>query len=337
MMQITKDSIILTAPDDLHLHLRQGAALTGYAKDSAASFARAMIMPNTLPPIADAQTMANYRDEILAATAGMSFTPLMTFKILPGMNPAELVALKEAGAIAGKYYPQGATTNAEDGCKDMSELAELFQEMERLDLVLSIHGEDPDAPMLEREAAFLPQLEALVQDFTTLKIVLEHVSSVAAVELVKRLPENVAGSITAHHLVLTVDDVLGQPHNLCMPVAKFEADRTAIRAAATGGSRKFFFGSDSAPHPRANKECAKAACGLYSAPVILPTLVEVFEAEGALERLESFTSHFGADFYGLHHNPGTITLTRTPWTVPAETHGVVPFRAGEELAWRVSE
>lgn len=334
-MQSQQSELTLAAPDDFHLHLRQGDALPAYARDSAEVFARAMIMPNTLPPVTSVDGLTQYRDQIRSATADLDFEPLMTFKLLPGLSPEAVTDLQQAGAIAGKYYPQGATTNAEDGSKDIRDLYPVFARLEELGLVLSIHGEDPDAPMLEREAAFLPQLRQLVNDFPRLSIVLEHISTAAGITLVESLPQTVAGTITAHHLVLSVNEVLGRPHNLCMPVAKQPADRTAIRRAAVSGNPKFFFGSDSAPHLREKKECATPACGIYTAPVILPTLAEVFEEEEALERLEDFASRFGAQFYGLPVNPTKITLTRKEQRVPEECHGVVPFRSGEALRWSV--
>jgi dihydroorotase len=242
--------------------------------------------------------------------------------------------------VAGKLYPEGVTTNSSDGVRDVLALADVFAAMSDAGMVLCLHGESPDAFCLDREESFLAEvLPALAQSFPELRIVLEHVSTAAAVDWVRRWEGgNVAATVTVHHLVLTLDDVVGgllAPHHFCKPVAKRPADRSAIVAAAVGGDPRFFLGTDSAPHVRAAKESAHGCAGVFTAPVALPVLATVFESEDALDALDGFCSGHGAAFYGLAPNPGTVRLVREPWTVPAEIDGIVPFRAGTTLPWRI--
>lgn len=333
-MQIT-----IRRPDDFHVHFRQGPELAAYVRDAAAVFARALVMPNTVPPVSAPDRLERYRAEIEAAAPG--FTPLMSFAIGPELDRVKLEALSAAGAVAGKLYPRGATTNSEHGVEDVRALAPVFREMARLGLVLCIHGEDPSAPVLEREDAFLPSVEEIVSTVPELKVVLEHVSGRAALALVtKGTYPNLAATVTAHHLLLTLDDLLGgklAPHNFCKPVVKTAEDREALGQAVFSGDRRLFFGSDSAPHLRAAKECASGAAGIYSEPVALPLLAELFERNGALDRFEEFVSVHGARFYGLPENTGTVTLEKTVWRIPAEYHGVVPLRAGTECSWKMAK
>lgn len=324
--------IRIRKPDDFHLHLRRGEMLTSVAPLSAASFSRALVMPNTLPPITSPEAIQSYRQEILAAAPGLE--PLMSFKLLPDFDPGAIPALKEAGAVAAKYYPAGATTNAEDGIRNPKEAYALFEALQQAGLVLCVHAEDPDAPVFEREAAFLPHIARIARDFPRLKVVVEHLSSRAAVEAVLQLPRSVGATITAHHLAFTAEDMLGgklDSRLFCKPIVKFDADRRALVEAAVSSSGRFFFGSDSAPHsPKAK---AAGAAGSFTAPVALSLLAQVFEEAGRLETYEDFTSRFGADFYGLPLNRGELICEKRPWRVPDATGGVVPVCAGEELEW----
>lgn len=330
------DHLVLRQPDDFHVHLRQGQVCGDYARDAQkAGFARVLVMPNTLPPVADAKGAAGYRRQIEVAAPGLQ--ALMTFKLLPHLDRQGLQEMKEAGVVAGKLYPEGVTTHSEDGFAKIKDAYPLFGLMEELGLVLCIHGEEPTAFSLDRESAFLPQLKAIHKTFPRLRIVLEHVSTAKGLDTVRELGPTVAGTITIHHMLYTLDDMLGgpfKPHLFCKPLVKRPEDRLALQQAALEGSPKFFFGSDSAPHTREHKEACLCSAGVYTMPVSLSLLAQFFESAGALGKLENFTSRWGAEFYGLPLNPGTITLKKDPWTVSKLYHGVVPLMAGETLAWR---
>jgi len=334
------EELILPKPDDFHVHLRQGGALQNYVRRQAAWCGRALVMPNTLPPIADASSLIDYREKIIACLPESSdFTPLMSFKLLAGMSAEAVEACAKAGAVAGKYYPAGTTTNAADGPSSPELITEALSAMESLGLVLSIHGEDPDVPSLEREGAFLATLEKILARWPRLRIVLEHLSTKEAVDFVAVGPERLAATIAAHHLLFTIDDMMGgslNPHLFCKPVIKSAEDRKALRNAVFSGSPKFFFGSDSAPHGRAVKESAHAPGGVYSSPTTIPALAGLFESEGALEALRPFVAVNGAAFYGLPAPQGKLRLLREAWTVPGEIDGVVPMCAGKVLAWRLA-
>jgi len=333
-------------PDDFHAHLRQGEGLRAWARGHAGQFGRVLCMPNTLPPVSSAARLDEYRKELARAIdalpEGERFEPLMTFKILPGMKAAEVEAMARAGAIAGKYYPSGATTNAADGPRSFKEVEEVLAAMEALGIVLSIHGEDPEAPALERERAFLPKVARLIERHAKLRVVLEHLSDAESVRFVERGPGNLAATITAHHLLYTIDDVIGDamnPHLYCKPVIKFARDREALRTAIISGAPRFFFGSDSAPHPRAKKESGAAASGVFSSPGALPALLELFDGlwgKDGRQELARFMAERGADFYGLPRSARSITLERVGWQVPADIGGAVPMCAGQTLAWRVA-
>ncbi len=330
--------ILIRRPDDLHVHLRDGDAAAGYARDAAKHFARILVMPNTTPPVVTAEDLTAYRDQIRAAAPGLGL--LMTFKIMQDASPDSIPALKAAGAAAGKLYPRGATTNSEDGLSDIEGVLPLFEVMEEEGLVLCIHGEDPTAPALEREESFLPTLFEIVRRFPRLKVVLEHVSSAAGVEAVVDLPETVAATVTVHHLLYTLDDLLGghlHPHLFCKPILKPERDREAIERVVLEGNPRFFFGSDSAPHLRSEKESASGSAGVYTMPVALSLLADFFVERGALERFEPFVSELGARFYGLPLNEGRLAIRRESWRVPDEYRGVVPLHAGIELEWLPDE
>ena len=332
--------------DDFHAHLRQEELLRIAVPHTAAYFERALVMPNIKPPVCDMLVAKRYRNEILdvAHRSGYpDFEPLMTIKIVDGMNSGTVSLAHAFGMVAGKAYPVGATTNSEEGVSDFRHprLRRVFEEMEAGGMVLSVHGEMPLAPSLEREARFLCELEWLATQFPKLKIVMEHITTRKAVEAVCSLPSTVAATITVHHLFLTLDDVIGgklNPHHFCKPIAKTLDDRAAVQEAAISGNPKFFFGSDSAPHRRENKECGAGEAGIFTSPVAPSLLAEFFESRESLHRLESFVSRFGAEFYGLPLNKGTITLIKEPWEVPRiYSSFIVPFKAGETLQWKVVE
>lgn len=331
--------LCVRAPDDFHVHVRQGERLADLVPLTAACFRRALIMPNIVPPVATARQVQEYRRRVRAA-GGEGFGPLMTIKLLETTTPEVVYATRVSeGAVAAKLYPRGVTTNAEDGVTLENFpgcLADTLGAMEQLGMVLSIHGEMPGAFCLDREVQFLSKVEKLRADFPKLKIVLEHITTETAVNFVARLPETVAATITVHHLFLTLDDVVGdtlQPHHFCKPVAKFPRDREALRQAALSGNPKFFLGTDSAPHPVSAKECAAGCAGVFTAPVALPLLAELFDDHGALDRLEPFIAEFGAAFYGLPRNREALELLRCSWTVPERIGDYVPFRAGQPIAW----
>lgn len=328
-------SLTFRRPDDFHVHLRQGAECGNFARDALkAGFGRVLVMPNTLPPIVTAAALSSYRREIEVAAPGLK--ALMTFKIRSDMNRQDLTALKQAGALAGKLYPEGVTTHSEDGIRRLDEAWTVFELMEELGLVLCLHGEHPDAFSLDREAVFVRDLPRLRQAFPRLKIVLEHVSSVEGVEAVLALGPLTAATLTVHHLLFTLDDMVGgrlDPHLFCKPLLKRPADRERLVEAALSGHPQLFFGSDSAPHTRENKEAALCSAGCYTMPVSLSLLLSLFEEHGALPRFESFVSRYGSEFYGLGQNQGTLTYVKEPWTVSKLYHGVVPIMAGTTLAW----
>jgi dihydroorotase len=327
--------------DDMHVHLRQGQMLANVVEHTALQCGRALVMPNTLPAILTADDVVAYRKSIVQhVPKGVNFEPLMTFKVTASTKPEDIVELKSAGAVAGKLYPEGVTTNSADGVRDLKELYAVYSAMQDAGLVLCLHGEKPGVFSLDRESAFLETLQQLVADFPKLRIVLEHATTKEAVELVAALPSTVSATLTVHHLFITLDDVIGDklnPHLFCKPIAKRESDRLALVNAAISGNPKFFLGTDSAPHAIESKECACGAAGVYSAPVVLPALAQLFEKHSALNKLESFVSEFGSRFYGLSLNKEFLLLEKHKWTVPSEYGGVVPFMAGQELSWAIQQ
>ncbi|MCL2792522.1 MAG: dihydroorotase [Spirochaetaceae bacterium] len=348
-MKSFSDKISIRKPDDMHLHLRQGEILKVCAPESAKWFQRAMIMPNTIPPIINSERLISYRKEIEEAVfyrnnresniPKENFTPLMSFKLYPGMKEEEVIKLSKAGAVAGKLYPEGSTTNSEDGVKSWKQITEALSAMSKLGIILAIHGEKPDSFVLDREKDYLPELFQIIEHYPDLKIVLEHVSSVEGVNAVINGPVNLGGTITIHHLLITLDDLLGggiNPHNFCKPVVKTPKDREAIQNAALSGNRKFFFGSDSAPHPESLKIKTGGNAGIFSAPVAFPLLVSFFEKNGSKELLENFTSRYGAEFYNLPLNSSSITLERKESKVPERFSDIVPFMAGATIEWDIS-
>lgn len=343
------ERITMRRLDDLHCHFRLNPLLAEVLPFTARYAGRAIAMPNTRPrAILTGDDILWYRDEICRVLENLSdqrqhFKPLMTIEIRDNTTPGMIEQARRAGAVAGKVYPLGVTTNSDEGLREFfsERTFETFRAMQRLGMLLLIHGElDLERTLVtKREGAFLPTLLKLAEKFPDLRIVLEHVSSEEAIRMVERLGNNVAATITAHHLCLTLNDVIGygiQPHHGCMPTPKDFPDRDALIKAATSGNPKFFLGSDTAPHAREKKECARGACGVYTAPVLPQLLAEIFELAGKLDRLEYFTSRFGAEFYRLPLNTGDITLIREEWTVPEQIGSVVPFRAGAKLQWQLS-
>ncbi|MBI5109605.1 MAG: dihydroorotase [Rhodocyclales bacterium] len=343
------NSITLTRPDDWHLHLRDGAALAAVLPDTARRFARAIVMPNLKPPVTTVALAAAYRERILGALpAGMDFQPLMTLYLTDNMAPSEVDAAKSSGYVhAVKLYPAGATTNSDAGVSDLKRCAATLARMESLGLPLLVHGEvtDPAVDVFDREAVFIDTvLVPLLRDFPGLKLVLEHITTKNGIDFVKAGGANVAGTLTAHHLLLNRNAIFAggiRPHHYCLPVLKRETHRRALVAAAISGSPKFFLGTDSAPHAQSTKEAACGCAGCYTANAGIELYAEVFDAEGALDKLEGFASFHGPDFYGLPRNAGTITLQREAQPVPASLDylpgdRLVPLRAGESIAWRLA-
>ncbi len=338
------DRLTLTRPDDWHLHLRDGAMLAAVLPDTARRFARAIVMPNLKPPVRSVAEAAAYRDRILAALpAGMRFEPLMTLYLTDNTDPAEIARAVASGFVkAVKYYPAGATTHSDSGVTDIHRVQAVLEAMQEAGLPLLLHGEvtDPGVDVFDREAVFIERiLLPLVQRLPRLKIVLEHITTRHAAEFVATAPANVAATITAHHLLYNRNAMFQggmRPHYYCLPVLKREIHRLALLEVATGGSAKFFLGTDSAPHAREAKESACGCAGIYTAHAALELYAEIFDEAGALDRLEAFASHYGPDFYGLPRNTERVTLVRENTPVAADhPSGVVPLRAGETLAWRL--
>ena len=331
--------LTIRKPDDMHCHLRRAKILKSVVGFTAKQFARAIIMPNTDPAILSVSDALVYKEEILSCTKE-KFQPLMTIQINGQTTPKMVAEAKALGVVAGKVYPQGVTTNSGNGVMDFAPLFPVFHEMEKQGMLLLLHGESPNPNVfcLDREEKFLSTLFELADNFHRLKIVLEHITTHAACGAVAIL-DNVAATITVHHLILTLDDVVGgfiSPHNFCKPIAKRPEDREVLLNAATSGNPKFFYGGDSAPHLRKNKECCYGCAGVFNAPVALPLLAQIFEQRGKLDKLENFVSKFGANFYSLLYNDETIKLIKQNWVVPAICSGIVPFMAGQTLHWQVA-
>jgi dihydroorotase len=338
----------ITRPDDWHLHLRDGAALGSVAADTARRFARAIVMPNLKPPVTTVVEAAAYRARILAALpADTGFEPLMTLYLTEATTPDEIARARASGFVhAVKYYPAGATTNSQAGVRDLANVHAVLEAMERHGLPLLMHGEvtDPAVDIFDREHAFIErQLIPLRERYPNLRMVLEHITTRAAVEFVRAAPAHVGATITAHHLLLNRNAIFEggiRPHHYCLPVLKRETHRTALVEAATSGDPHFFLGTDSAPHAQHAKEAACGCAGIYTAHAAIELYAEAFEQAGALDRLEAFASFHGPDFYGLPRNPGKIVLERRPWAVPdALPFGddrCIPFRAGQQVAWALA-
>ena len=334
------ETITIRQPDDWHVHLRDGEMLRAVAPYTARQFARAIVMPNLLPPITTVEAAAAYRDRIVAATGG-SFAPLMTCYLTDEADRDEIMrGFEERVWIASKLYPAGATTNSASGVTNVRNIYPALERMQRIGMVLCVHGEVTDAQVdvFDREAVFIDRvLEPLTRDLPELKLVLEHISTTEAADFVTASGPNVAATITPQHLILNRNAILAgglNPHAYCLPVAKRERHRLAVRKAATSGSPKFFLGTDSAPHAREAKESSCGCAGIFNAPFALASYATVFDEEAALDSFEAFASENGARFYGLPLNAGTITLERSESLVPDEIGDVVPFHAGERLRWR---
>jgi dihydroorotase len=342
----TPRTLTLIRPDDWHLHLRDGAAMAAVLPATARQFARAIVMPNLKPPVVTTEQAQAYRDRIVGALpSGSDFTPLMTLYLTDTLPPAEIARAKAAGVVAVKLYPAGATTHSDAGVTDMRRVAPTLEAMQRAGLLLLVHGEvtDPSVDVFDREAVFIERvMQPLRRDFPALKLVFEHITTREAAQYVADSDENTAATITAHHLLYNRNAIfMGglRPHYYCLPVLKREVHRQALIGAATSGSRKFFLGTDSAPHAAALKEASVCGAGCYTAPAALELYAEAFEAAGALDKLEAFASLNGPDFYGLPRNRGSVTLRREPWqlpeTVPFGDAQLKPLRGGETLNWRL--
>jgi dihydroorotase len=342
------DSLTIRRPDDWHVHLRDGEILRGLAPWTARQFARAIVMPNLVPPVTKAAGAAAYRQRILSALPpGTDFEPLMTCYLTDATDPDDLAEGFEEGAFtAAKLYPAGATTNSDNGVTDVANIRPVLERMQEIGMVLCVHGEvtDPQIDVFDREAVFIERILApLLYDLPELKVVFEHATTEDAVDFVEAAGPKVAATITPQHLHINRNAMLVggiRPHAYCLPVAKREKHRLALRRAATSGSPKFFLGTDTAPHAREAKESACGCAGIFNAPFALESYLTVFEDEGAIERFEAFASENGPRFYGLPLNEGTVTLKRTEVQVPdvIDVNGtdVVPFHAGQTLRWQLA-
>ena len=340
------NSITITRPDDWHLHVRDGAALRTVVPHTAAQFGRAVIMPNLRPPVTTAEQALAYKARIQAAVpAGVQFEPLMTLYLTDNLPADEIARAKGASVVAAKLYPAGATTNSDAGVTDIRKTYKTLEAMQKAGMLLLVHGEvtSSDIDLFDREAVFIDQqLIPLRRDFPELKIVFEHITTREAAQYVAEADRFTAASITAHHLLYNRNAIFTggiRPHYYCLPVLKRETHRLALVQAATGGSSKFFLGTDSAPHPAQLKEHASGCAGCYTAHAAMELYAQAFDTAGALEQLEGFASFHGADFYGLPRNAGTITLQRETWTPPESfAFGealLKPLAAGEALQWRM--
>ena len=344
--QDSNTPLTITRPDDWHLHVRDGAALHTVVPHTAAQFGRAIIMPNLKPPVTTAAQALAYKARIQAAVPeGMHFEPLMTLYLTDNLPADEIARAKDAGVVAAKLYPAGATTNSDAGVTDLRKTYKTLEAMQKADLPLLVHGEvtSPDIDLFDREAVFIDtQLIPLRRDFPGLKIVFEHITTQEAAQYVAQGDRFTAATITAHHLLYNRNAIFTggiRPHYYCLPVLKRETHRLALVKAATEGGNKFFLGTDSAPHPAHLKEHASGCAGCYTAHAAMELYAQAFDAAGALDKLEGFASFHGADFYGLPRNQGSITLRRESW-MPPESFAfgeaeLKPLCAGETLPWRM--
>lgn len=340
-------TLTITRPDDWHLHVRNGAVLKTVLPHSAKQFARAIIMPNLKPPVTTVVQALAYREEILQAVpAGFDFTPLMTLYLTASTTATEIKKAAESAHVhAFKLYPAGATTNSDSGVADIKAIYPLLAAMEKNDIPLLIHGEvtDERCDIFDREQVFVDTtLTAIVDNFPGLRIVVEHVTTTEAVQFVQASGANIVATITPQHLLFNRNAILAggiRPHNYCLPILKREQHRLALVAAATSGNPKFFLGTDSAPHLTSLKETACGCAGCYSAHAALELYAEEFERTDSLDKLEGFASFYGADFYRLPRNSGTVTLEKTTWRIPSfygeEGNTITPIKADEELSWKL--
>ena len=342
------ESLTIRRPDDWHLHFRDGETMRAVVPQTARQFARAIVMPNLAPPVTTTALAAAYRDRIVAAVPeGVAFTPLMTAYLTDESDAGDLAAGHADGVLtAAKLYPAGATTNSAHGVTDVANIMGVLERMAEIGMPLCVHGEvtTPDIDIFDREAVFIDRiLQPLVDRLPTLRVIFEHITTMQAVSFVESAGPNVAATITPQHLHINRNDILVggiRPHMYCLPVAKREQHRLALRGAATSGSSKYFLGTDSAPHHRHAKESDCGCAGIFNAPFALESYVQVFEDEDALDRFEAFASLNGPAFYGLAPNEERITLEKAPVEVPQEVDGgearIVPFHAGETLSWRLA-
>ncbi|KAL5747250.1 hypothetical protein ACOSP7_024250 [Xanthoceras sorbifolium] len=342
--------LTITQPDDWHLHLRDGDLLKAVVPHSASHFGRAIVMPNLKSPITTAAAAVAYRDSILKALPSNSnFTPLMTLYLTDTTSPDEIKLARRSGVVfAVKLYPAGATTNSQDGVTDLfGKCLPVLEEMAEQNMPLLVHGEvtDPNVDVFDREKVFIDTvLQPLIQRLPQLKVVMEHITTMDAVKFVESCKEGfVAATVTPQHLLLNRNAIFQgglQPHNYCLPVLKRETHRRAIVSAVTSGSKRFFLGTDSAPHEKSRKECSCGCAGIYNAPIALSLYAKVFEEMAALDKLEAFTSFNGPDFYGLPRNASKIKLSKSSWKVPEAFSfsfgDIVPMSAGNTLEWQPS-
>jgi len=343
---VSLQEITLTRPDDWHIHLRDGDALKRTVGDAARQFARAIVMPNLVPPVMNAEQALGYKERILAARpAGSQFEPLMVLYLTDTTNPAEIAKAKAAGVTACKLYPAGATTNSASGVTDLARIYPVLEAMQKAEMPFLLHGEVTDSAIdiFDREKVFLDRtFSKLVTQFPELKMVLEHITTADSAEFVAAAPKNVAATITAHHLLYNRNHMLAggiRPHYYCLPILKRNTHQHALIKAATSGDPKFFLGTDSAPHAKDKKEAACGCAGSYTAYAAIELYAEAFEAAEALEKLEGFASYFGPDFYQLPRNTQKITLVKNEWQAPYSLDfsgtDLVPLRAGENLRWQI--
>ena len=346
---MSTDRLEITRPDDWHLHLRDGAALASVVGHSARRFARAIVMPNLKPPVTTVAQAEAYRQRILdSLPGGQHFEPLMTLYLTEATPIEEIARAKASGHVfAVKYYPAGATTNSQDGVRDLSRVYPVIEAMQEHEIPLLLHGEvtDPAVDIFDRERIFIERhLRPLRERFPGLRMVLEHITTRDAVDFVSKAADGMAATITAHHLLLNRNALFEggvNPHHYCAPILKREVHRAALLEAATSGDPRFFLGTDSAPHVRESKENACGCAGVYTAHAAIELYAEAFEQVGRLDRLEAFTSFHGADFYRLPRNTERLVLERRAWTVPAAYplagSSCVPMRAGKSIAWSIDD
>lgn len=341
-------SLTISRPDDWHIHLRDGQALEHTVPDAARYFGRAIVMPNLVPPVMQADQALAYKERILAARPPESnFEPLMVLYLTDNTSPEDIARAKKAGVVACKLYPAGATTNSDSGVTDIKNIYPALEAMQKHGIRFCLHGEvtDSSIDIFDREQHFIDStLQQLNNDFPELKMVLEHITTKDAADFVNAAGPNMAATITAHHLLYNRNHMLAggiRPHYYCLPILKRSSHQDALIAAACSGSPKFFLGTDSAPHAKHAKEAACGCAGAYTAYAAIELYAEAFEDANALDKLEGFASHFGPDFYGMARHSDTITLIREDWTVPASMDfgdsDLVPLRAGETLRWRVAK
>lgn len=340
-------SLTIQTPDDWHLHFRDGDMLRETVPATARQFARAIVMPNLVPPVTNASMAMAYRERILAARPqGSIFEPLVTLYLTDKTSAKDIIEAKAAGVVAAKLYPAGATTNSSHGVGALNALYPVFEVMAEQGMLLLIHGEvtEHEIDIFDREKVFIDRhLQPIVERIPQLKVVFEHITTADAAAFVAEASANVAATITPQHLLLNRNDLLVggvRPHNYCLPVLKRRTHQEALRAAVASGSSKFFLGTDSAPHEKHRKESACGCAGCYSAHSAIELYAQVFDDLGVLDKLEGFASHYGADFYGLPRNSGTVTLQKQQWQVPSEIilpngNPIVPFYAGETLNWKL--